>query len=221
VFELLRSSPFHAQNCGNSLATYIIENLLSTPLAAVDFSDGYIVANVPAHAVYALTVERSLTNGAIATTVSNTYVILNLSSVSAGPTTGSGTNLVLGYSQPAAPQTAVVEPLTLQPQTNPGMVSVMPYTATPSNDFSFQYAYGTPYVTGPDGPFPGAALPSSNTVSFQQRASSGVPVEGPVPQIRSVCRQVIFPGSHGRNRRTVSGPAVNRSSVARMRSRRG
>ena len=153
--------------------TYIIENLGSTPLAAVNFSDGYIVTNVPAHAVYALTVERSSSNGAIVTTVSNTYVIPDLSAASAGPTTAGGTNLFLGYSQPAAPQTAVVEPLTLQPQTNPGMVAVTPYTATPSNNFSFQYNYGTPYVTGPQGFFPGAALPNSNIVSFQVQHVTG------------------------------------------------
>ncbi len=154
--------------------TYIVENLGSTPLASVAFSDGYTVTNVPARAVYALTVERSGSNsGTIVSTLSNTYVIPDLSAAAAGPTTGPGTNLFLGYSQPAAPQTAVVEPLTLKPQTSPGAVAITPYTATPSNNFSFLYNYATPYVTGPDGPFPGAALPSSNIVSFQVQHVTG------------------------------------------------
>jgi hypothetical protein len=159
--------------------TYIVENPLSTPLAAVNFSDGYIVENVPAHAVYALTVERSIANGAIVTTVSNTYVIPNLSTASAGPPPGGGTNLFLGYSQPAAPQTQTTEPLMLQPQANPGMVAITPYLANPA-DTVYQYTYGTPDVFGPDpyDPnkvpfFAGAALPQTNIVSFQVQHVTG------------------------------------------------
>jgi hypothetical protein len=159
--------------------TYIVENLPSTPLAAVNFSDGYTVANVPAHAVYAVTVDRSIATGAIVTTVTNTYVIPNLSTASAGPPPGGGTNLFLGYSLPAAPQTQTTEPLTLQPQTNPGMVAITNYVANAANTV-YQYTYGTPDVFGPDpyDPnkvplFAGAALPDTNIVSFQLQHVTG------------------------------------------------
>ena len=162
--------------------TYIVENLLSTPLATVDFSDGYTVQNVPARAVYALTVERNAQSGAIVSTVSNTYTIPDLSTVATGPSTGGGTPLFLGYSQPTTPQTQVTEPLTLAPQTNPGLVAITPYTATPSVGFSYQYPYATPDVFGPDPSdpsknpppfFAGAALPQDNIVSFQIQHVTG------------------------------------------------
>jgi hypothetical protein len=163
-----------AADSNTVFTTYIIENVTSTALSRVTFSDGYVVATVPARSVYAVTVERNTTSGAILSTSSETDAIPDLSGVATGPATGGGTNLFLGYSQPAAPQTATVEPLSLQPQSNPGMVAVTPYTATPSNAFSYQYLYATPVVQDPPNYFfPGQALPQSNTVSFQVQHVNG------------------------------------------------
>jgi hypothetical protein len=158
-----------------AFTTYIVENVTSGAMAAVDFSDGYVVANVPARSVYAVTVERNTTTGAIISTSTLTDPIPDLSGAPSGPPTGGGTNLYLGYSKPAAPQTATVEPLSLRPQSsNPGLIAITPYTATPSNDFSYQYLYATPVVAAnPSQYFPGASLPQTNIVSFQVQHVSG------------------------------------------------
>ncbi len=163
-----------ATGSNTDFTTYIVENVMSSPLSAVDFSDGYAVPNVPARSVYAVTVERNTQTGAILSTTTLTDAIPDLSGAATGPTSAGGTNLFLGYSQPASPQTATIEPLSLQPHNNPGMVSITPYTATPSNDFSYQYLYATPVVgkTSADY-FPGGALPQNNIVSFQVQHVSG------------------------------------------------
>ncbi len=164
-----------AAGSNTDATTYIVENVTSTAMTGVNFSDGYVVGNVPARSVLAVTVERNIQTGAIVSTSTLTDPIPVLAATPAGPTTGGGTNLYLGYSQPAAPQTATVEPLSLQPQSsNPGMVAITPYTATPSNLFSYQYLYATPVVAANSSQyFPGAALPQSNIVSFQVQHVTG------------------------------------------------
>jgi hypothetical protein len=154
--------------------TYIIENIGSNPIASVKFSDGTTVTNVPARSVYAYTVMRDQADGKgkVVGTYSNTYKI-GLATNNGGPPTGGGTNLFLGYSQPAAPQTKVVEPLTLKPQTNPGLVAITYYKPTPQ-DAQFAYPNATPVIAKTSAEYPpGQSLPQTNIVTFQATGVNG------------------------------------------------
>src|SRR5262249_21394226 len=136
--------------------------------------DGFTTGKIPARSIYAVTVKRSSPGGPIVGTVTNVDDIPDLSKVSTGPPSGGGTNLYLGYSAPAPPQTAPVEPLTLRPQSKQGLVAVTNYAKNPANTV-YQYVNATPYVNDgdPRGRFPGSGLPKKNIVSFQLQNVNG------------------------------------------------
>jgi hypothetical protein len=164
--------------------TYIVENVASSPLPAVHFSDGYIVENVPARTVYAVTVTRNQPGGAVVTTVTNTYVIPNVAGKPPAPPAGTGTNLYVQYSPGAPPPTqaqGTVEPLALQPPSNPGLVPLTALDPTGKSSDAYNYPYDTPYVRATGGPFQFAGkAPTTNmpALSFQAKNVSGTYIPG-------------------------------------------
>jgi hypothetical protein len=172
-----------AMGSGQSVRTYVVDNLQSTPMAAVDFTDGYILENTPARSVYAVTVTRNA-SGQIVSSVTNTYTIPNLSGAGASPPTGGGTNLYLGYSTTAPPPTpanGTIEPLSTSPPTSSGLIPITAPFPDGSAQTTSNYPYNTPYVRSDGGPsqFIGSTLPSNTTaVSWQISHVSGSYIPG-------------------------------------------
>src|SRR5262249_39081900 len=190
---------------GSSVRTYIVENVQGTPMAAVHFSDGYVVENIPARSVYAVTVTRSGSGGPVVSTVTNTYAIPTLSSGGAAPPPGGGTNLYPGYS-PDAPapiqKTGTIEPMSPSPPTSPGVIPITAPRPDGSSPDTFNYPYATPYVwnfsSGPAG-FAGSVLPTNATsVSFQTSHVSGTYIPGQDTSFQLVFKAPLGQINHGK-----------------------